>query len=66
MAWNPIDTAPLGTDLLLTDGDVCHVGHIYHGPDGTRHVWNVAWDHHGIGDGFHPTHWMALPGLPNP
>lgn len=56
-----MDSVPLGAEVMLTDGRVYHVAHVYETPDGERHVWNVAWDAYGIGDSFQPTHWMPVP-----
>jgi methanogenic corrinoid protein MtbC1 len=61
MQWNEMDCVPLGAEVMLTDGRVYHVAHVYETPDGERHVWNVAWDATGIGDSFRPTHWMPVP-----
>ena len=60
MDWQPIETAPLGVDIL-----------IYHLHDGdTEAVMDVAFNRGGVWiigsswDGAKPTHWMSLPDPP--
>lgn len=54
-AWQPIETAPKKTDLLLYDPEVgIGIGHIFSGD-----YWQIGED-----DFCHPTHWMPLPDPP--
>jgi hypothetical protein len=66
MSWHPIETAPRGTPILVTDGEtivVCERGECA-GKDwmdsvgfgGYEWDWYIEWDR--------LTHWMPLPDQP--
>ena len=57
--WNPIETAPHGINVLITDGIIVTGGRQ------DKYGWDVVgvtgyeWEIQ-----FEPTHWMPMPALP--
>jgi len=68
MQWQPIETAPEGKEVLVTDGVRCCVAQMHLFPDRTHQWWGLGsavtgWDLGFEGD-FKPRAWMPLPELP--
>ena len=73
-AWQPIETAPRETELLVgrwVNGDwrICQSG-LYFDDGNEREgepaywYWYCDWDSGGVTDDEGPTHWMPLPPPP--
>lgn len=73
-AWQPIETAPRGMELLVgrwvnNDWRICQSG-LYFDSGNEREgepacwYWHCDWDNGGVTDSEGPTHWMALPAPP--
>ena len=73
-AWQPIDTAPRKTELLVgrwvnDDWRICQSG-FYFDSGNEREgepadwYWHCDWDNCGVTDGEGPTHWQPLPAPP--
>ena len=66
MKWQPIETAPIGSPILLSI--LCRTGHwtvmvgIRHTEDGLWYLDYPVFDEIGTND--EPTHWMPLPAPP--
>jgi hypothetical protein len=62
MTWQPIETAPKDTDVLVFAEDTIGIAkfyvYVYYKPKGMW-AWDVEPDHE-----IHPTHWMPLPAPP--
>jgi len=66
--WQPIETAPKDTDVLLylKDGGIV-IGegwHTYDEPPYGQPSKELYWINLEIGQVLHPTHWMPLPNPP--
>lgn len=74
MEWQPIDTAPKETELLVgkwvgEEWRICQSGYYYDSGnefEGERPYWywHCDWDNGGVTDDEGPTHWMPLPEPP--
>lgn len=61
MNWQPIESAPKNTDILLYWHDNVWIGRFYQGSG----YWSLC-DYGGFEDGEDaPTHWMPLPEPPS-
>ena len=74
MTWQPIETAPRETELLVgrwinADWRLCQSG-LYFDEGNEREgepanwYWHCDWDAAGVTDNEGPTHWMPLPQPP--
>jgi hypothetical protein len=70
--WQPIDTAPKGDNVLLSDGATVGEGFWHDGSQCHGHRGGPGWFWESdrgdllIASNAHATHWMPLPGPPEP